>query len=132
MRILSFILLSFLAFTITRADYIRSGTLQGRSDGSTVTLSWVTDDETNIVRFEIERRVGTSGDFGYIASVSPKGPSLYEFVDHSAFKVMSTLYQYRIKIVFTDNSAAYVGPVTVSHSVSGVKRTWGSIKAMFR
>ena len=115
------------------ADIIREGTLQARSDGSNITLNWVTDDETNVARFEIERRVGTSGAFGYIGTIYPKGASLYEFVDHSAYKVSSTLYQYRIKIVFSDNSTpVYVGPVTVNHTVSGVRRTWGSIKAMFR
>jgi len=132
MRFLGSILLTLFVFTALRADVVRPGTFQGRSDGSTITLSWVTDDESSVLRFEVERRIGTTGDFGYIATVSPKGPSLYEFVDHSAFKVVSTLYQYRIKVVFEDNSAIYVGPVTVSHSVSGVKRTWGSIKAMFR
>lgn len=115
------------------ADIIREGSLQARSDGSNITLNWVTEDEANVAKFEIERRAGTSGPFVYIATVYPKGASLYEFVDPSAYKVSSTLYQYRIKIVFSDNrSPAYVGPVTVNHTVSGVRRTWGSIKAMFR
>lgn len=133
MKVTSFILLLCSVQSLALADVIRSGTLQARSDGSSVILSWVTDDETNVARFEIERRAGTTDEFGYIASVSPKGPSLYEFIDHSAYKVSSTLYQYHIKILFSDNtSPVYVGPVTVSHTVSGVKRTWGSIKAMFR
>lgn len=133
MKSILFILLVCLVHTAARADIIRPGTLQARSDGSSVILSWVTDDETNVARFEIERRGGTSGEFGYIATVAAKGPSLYEFVDHSAYKVTSTLYQYRIKIIFSDNTPPmYIGPVTVNHTVSGVKRTWGSIKAMFR
>lgn len=133
MKSATYITLLCLLPAVVFADIIRSGSLQARSDGSTVTLTWITDEEPNVARFEIERRVGTSGEFGYIANVRPKGPSLYEFVDYSAYKVTSTLYQYRIKIVFSDNtSPIYVGPVTVTHTVSGVKRTWGSIKAMFR
>jgi len=127
------ILASCLIWSPAFSDIIRDGTLQARSDGSSITLNWVTDDETGVVRFEIERRVGTSGAFGYIASVSPKGPSLYEFVDPSTYRISSTLYQYQIKIVFSEGrTPVYVGPVTVNHTVSGVRRTWGSIKAMFR
>lgn len=127
--ILSTFLLSYSAF----ADVIRQGTLQARSNSSVVVVSWTTDEEANVARFEIERRAGTSGDFGYIASVDPKGPSMYEFTDHSAYKSSATLYQYRIKVVFRDGSTPLiVGPVSVIHSVSGVRRTWGSIKAMFR
>jgi hypothetical protein len=128
----SLIILLFLASTFALADVIQPGNLQARSDNSSVTLTWKTEDETNVVNFEVERRVGTSGEFGYIASVGPKGPSWYEFVDHSSYKGTGTLYQYRIKVVFSDNSFEYAGPVTVTHSVSGVRRTWGSIKAMFR
>ena len=133
MRLTIIALLVILACLPAFADVVREGTLQARSDGGSIKLNWVTDDETSVARFEIERRVGTSGAFGYIATVMPKGPSLYEFVDHSAYKVSSMLYQYRIKIVFSNaSSPIYVGPVTVNHTVSGVRRTWGSIKAMFR
>ena len=133
MRLVIIALLVILACCVSFADVVREGTLQARSDGSSITLSWVTDDETDVARFEIERRVGTSGAFGYVATVTAKGPSLYEFVDHSAYKISSMLYQYRIKIVFSNGSPpVYVGPVTVNHTVSGVRRTWGSIKAMFR
>ena len=98
-----------------------------------IVLRWVTDDETNVARFEIERRTGTDGSFSSVAIVSPKGPSLYELVDYSAFHKVTTIYQYRIKVVYADNTpATYVGPLTVAHTVSGVRRTWGSIKAMFR
>ena len=133
MKYIMFFILFCLVSSLTYGDVVREGTLQARSDGSNITVSWITDTEANVARFEIERRVGTSGEFGYIATVNPKGSSLYEFVDHSTLKVMGTLYQYRIKIIFSDETAPkYVGPVTVNHSVSGVKRTWGSIKAMFR
>jgi len=133
MKLLLIVLLLCLICAPALADIIRDGTFQARSDDSNIILNWVTDDETSVARFEIERRLGTSGAFSYIATVYPKGPSLYEFVDHSAYKISSTLYQYQIKIVFSDGrSPVYVGPVSVNHTVSGVRRTWGSIKAMFR
>ena len=131
--ILCTMLLFLLLPPVTRADVIWQGTLQATSDGIDVTVRWITDDESGVARFEIERRGGTDGDFAAIGGMDPKGPSLYEFVDHSAFLKTGSLYQYRIKITFTDGRAPfYTTPLTVSHTVSGVRRTWGSIKAMFR
>jgi hypothetical protein len=119
--------------TAARADVIRQGTLQATSDGVDVTIRWMTEDESAVATFEIERRSGTDGIFTAIGNADPKGPSLYEFVDHSAFLKTMSVYQYRIKVSFSDGRAPfYTPPLTVSHTVSGVRRTWGSIKAMFR
>ena len=115
------------------ADIIRSGSLQANSDGINVTLHWITDDETGVAHFEIERRSGIDGAFVSLATIDAKGPSSYEYVDQTAFRKTATLYQYRIKAVFTNSSNVYYSPiVTVVHTVSGVRRTWGSIKSMFR
>lgn len=119
--------------TILFSQVIKPSSLQAYSDGSVITIRFSTDNEQNVDKFYIERRQGTEGAFIRIATLNPKGPSLYEFVDNSAFKITANIYQYQIKITFTNGSAdELVGPVTVSHSVNSVKRTWGSIKAMFR
>jgi hypothetical protein len=121
------------------ASVIRDGSLEGRSDGNNITVQWATDDESGVKEFSIERRAGTSGDFIEIGTLTPKGNgSFYEFIDQSAFKAGSTpdiaadLYQYRLRIINTDNTFSYSSVISVSHTVSSVKRTWGSLKAMFR
>jgi hypothetical protein len=54
-------------------------------------------------------------------------------VDNNAFRKTTTVYDYRIKVDFGGGQpSAYAGPVYVVQTVSGVRRTWGSIKAMFR
>jgi hypothetical protein len=133
MRLFGYTALLFVFTVAALADIVRPGSFMGRSDGANVVLTWITDEEPNVARFEIERRTGTTGDFLSIGSVQPKGPSEYEFIDYSSLRVTSILYQYRIKIVFTNGAAPQiVGPITVTHSVSGVRKTWGSIKALFR
>ena len=128
-----FAVLSAICTVLAFAEVIKSGSLQASSDGVNVTLHWLTEDETNVARFEIERRSGTTGEFTMIGSVDSKGASLYEFVDNSALEKIVTLYQYRIKIVRSHGETpVYSQILTVSHTVSGVRRTWGSIKAMFR
>jgi hypothetical protein len=66
--------------------------------------------------------------------VQPKGSnSLYTYVDRSAYKDTESVYVYRLKILEASSGpSSYSNEITVSHSVSSVKRTWGSIKAMFR
>lgn len=120
-------------YFLGKADIIKESSFQASSNGVNVTLRWITNDETNVARFEIQRRSGLDGQFMTIGTVDPKGTSLYEFIDYSAFRKVTTLYQYRVAIVFKDNSPnVYTNAVSVTHTVSGVRKTWGSIKAMFR
>jgi hypothetical protein len=131
--IISIVLVVALFVVTAMADVIRQGTLQASSDGVDVTVRWMTEDETGAAIFEIERRGGTDGEFVAIGRIDPKGPSLYEYVDHSAFMKTGAIYQYRIRVSFSNGQAPYYSnPLTISHTVSGVRRTWGSIKAMFR
>jgi hypothetical protein len=104
------------------------------SDNGNIKLEWKSQEEKNIQHYILQRKSPTSS-FIDIATINPKGDnSYYSYTDESAYKVQDLLFIYRLKIV--DNDAArttsYTQEVTVSHSISGVKRTWGSIKAMFR
>jgi hypothetical protein len=109
------LLFSLLYVLAARADIIKSGSFQASSDGVNITLRWLTEDETNVSHFEIERRSGTAGEFMSIASVDLKGPSLYEFVDRSAFEKIASLYQYRIKIVYSNGASRIRFQVCVEH-----------------
>ncbi len=103
------------------------------SNGSDITLTWETLDESGVQKFEVLRRAGTTGDFVAIASVNPKGNnSSYQYVDQQAFKTTGGIYQYKIRIINGQVPAPESEIVTVSHLSSTAKRTWGSIKAMFR
>ncbi len=106
--------------------------LQAKSDGDNVILEWQTTTEKNLKEFVIQRKTPNS-DFMDLATVKPKGDnSFYSYKDQSAYKVNDKFYIYRLKIVDNDNSISYSAEVSVVHSVSSVKRTWGSIKALFR
>ena len=104
------------------------------SNGSDIVVRWSTLDETGVQRFDVLRRAGTTGDFTVIASIVQLtgNNSTYEYTDKSVFKISSGIYQYKIRIINGQNPAPETDPVTVSHVSSAAKRTWGSIKAMFR
>ncbi|MGD8306785.1 MAG: hypothetical protein PVF17_09040, partial [Ignavibacteria bacterium] len=103
-----------------------------RSDGEDVRLEWKTSEEVNLQNFIIQRK-NINSPYTEITTIVPKGDnSIYTYLDESAYKPNDLVFIYRLKIMENDGTESYSSEVTVSHNVSGVKRTWGSIKAMFR
>lgn len=114
-------------------EVIREGSLSASSNGNDITIRWQSEDESGVLRYEIERKAGMNGQFLFLVQIPLQGNnSSYTYVDDSAFRTLESIYQYRVKVSFGNGTAAYYGPITVTHSVSSVRRTWGSIKAMFR
>jgi len=128
-----FLLLVMISTFVLGGATIRDGSLQARSDGNDVSIQWGTTDENLMQEFVIERQASGQSDWNALDPViAPKGNnSFYEFVDQTAFKANASVYQYRIRIVALDGTS-YSKIMVVSHNVSSVKRTWGSLKAMFR
>jgi hypothetical protein len=134
-RSLPILILTVFLCTIAFSGVIRDGSLTASSNGTDITIRWVSEDETGVMRYELERKAGAgqTGQFMLLDQIQLKGNnSSYEYVDNSAFRAMQSVYQYRVKVLFTNGTSVYYGPITVAHSVNSVRRTWGSIKAMFR
>lgn len=129
--------LLFLAIFVSFISVLFAGTFleyfRGKSESEKVVLEWKTREEASLKEFIVERK-STVGDYLTIGTISPKGSnSYYTFTDETAFKSSSSIYYYRIKIIDTDGSYAYSNILSIIHGgLSSVKRTWGSIKAMFR
>jgi hypothetical protein len=125
--LLSIIILASAVYAGAFLDYFH-----GHSEGDNVRLEWRTGEEVNLQSFVIERKTPQS-PFVELATIDPKGSnSFYSFLDEAAYKTEDLVFIYRLKIVDNDGPTSFSSEVTVSHNVSGVKRTWGSIKAMFR
>lgn len=122
------ILLVFAGILLAGADLLK---FTARSSGGNIVVNWQTTTETNLKQFVVERKT-LNGSFVEIGVVNPQADKNYEYVDQTAFKVSDQLYVYRLKIVDNDGSVSYSWEVAVPHNVSSVKRTWGSIKALFR
>lgn len=134
MKTLSLAILSLLVAVSAFAGVIREGTLSAHSDGSYITIRWVSEEELNVAKYVVERKAGISGTFMTLIEIQPRGNNAtYQFVDETAFRASETIYKYQIRVTFTTGQQPVVyGPITVSHKTSDVRRTWGSIKAMFR
>jgi len=114
---------------------------RGSQGSESIVLSWAVSDASGIKDFGIEKASQLDGEFSQIGEVPvSQTASQYTFTDNGILKETSTaVFEYRIRVDFTDpgSSASYSDPISVTYnfssSLSGVaKRTWGSIKAMFR
>ncbi|OQX94361.1 hypothetical protein B6I21_09550 [candidate division KSB1 bacterium 4572_119] len=110
---------------------------RGTPGNNKVTLRWATLSEIDCKGFEIERGLSTT-DFQKIGFKKGSGNSStridYSFEDTNVFKsTITRTFYYRIQIVDTnDQKTVHSEMVAVSPSISGMKYTWGSIKALFR
>lgn len=103
-----------------------------RSQGESVRLEWQTADEINLKNFIIERKTQQS-PYIELVTINPKGSnSTYSYIDESIYKSSDYVFTYRLRITDNDGNVSYSSEISVYPNISGVKKTWGSIKAMFR
>lgn len=98
-----------------------------------IMLEWDSGVEVDLSEYQVERSA-PGGTYSYIGKVVPLGSeNHYSYYDETVFaKITSRTYNYRIKIVDTDESFTYSSVVSVSPTLSSARETWGSIKALFR
>jgi hypothetical protein len=127
LKIIVLFLFVTVAFAGAYLDYF-----QAKSEGDNVKVEWKTGDESNVNHFSIQRKTPQTS-YVEIASVPAKGSnSFYTYIDQSIYKTKDVIFIYQLKIVDNNMQTSFSSEVSVSPNISGVKRTWGSIKAMFR
>jgi hypothetical protein len=99
-----------------------------------VTISWVTKSEQGVSKFKIVRSTSIDGLYGEIGSVMAKGlGSNYTFTDTNVIFKDSQTFFYKIHAVNSNNAVVEEsGSLLVNPNISGIFRTWGAIKAIFR
>ncbi len=103
-----------------------------RSENQNAVCEWSSGNETGVVAYRVERSFNGT-QFDEIGSVEPMGNShQYRFIDHDLFKGETHTFYYRICIELSNGRNQYTDSSPVIINTSGITRTWGSIKAMFR
>ena len=120
------------AISLNAGATIAEPGLTARSSGENVVVTWQTLQETGVNHFVVQRRT-KEGPFMDVDNVLPEKDQYYEYLDETAYKTTGTIYLYRIAIVDNNGTVTHSNEVTVLHdNISSVKKTWGSIKALFR
>jgi hypothetical protein len=137
-----YLFLAFAAFVVafSPTSSVTFSDFRASSGTDGISLRWTTSQEDGIKDFAVEKASQLNGQFYQIdGTIAPTGSgSTYQFVDKELYKTTSSaIYTYRVRADGSDGSTYYSNtisqPYDFSSSLSGVaKRTWGSIKAMFR
>lgn len=132
-----FVLFLIVIFMVTSVLLFADLTIQyftGKTNSDGILIEWKTGDEGGVSSFDIERSAGNANNFIYIAKINATGNnSYYSYQDNSlALESTSSVYYYRLKCIKPGGSYTYTNNITVVYTVSGIKDTWGSIKAIFR
>jgi hypothetical protein len=104
-------------------------------DRNAVVLQWTTEEESGLAEFRIERssdglRWITAGAVRAAGESSRRNS--YSYRDQSIPKTaLSNLY-YRLVLVDSDGKTTVHYVIASVEGNSGIRHTWGSIKAMFR
>jgi hypothetical protein len=126
--VLSLLLAIGVLYAATELQYFTA-----RSEPDAILLEWKTGTEDNLNRFEIERAASDPNNFVLIGTVSAIGSnSYYYYRDEMQGYGPAPIYYYRLKLISNSGSYVYSQTISVTHIISGVRSTWGSIKAIFR
>ena len=98
-----------------------------------VTIRWRTSSEADVVKFAILRSMDDQS-FSEVSAVSAKGQGQeYTFIDENVIFKSTQTFFYKIRAIRSDNTTIEeTQSLIVNPNISGIYRTWGAIKAMFR
>ncbi|MEE4311203.1 MAG: hypothetical protein V2J62_04985 [candidate division KSB1 bacterium] len=135
-KICNFIFIITILFTVAALSSAVIVDFKGDASRNMITIKWSTVSEVNCKEFVIERSLDNR-TFNRIGTVEATGSSSdkqdYKYEDKSVFKTSDNTFYYRINIVDKDGrESMFSEVVSVTASVSSVRHTWGSLKAMFR
>jgi hypothetical protein len=106
-----------------------------KRERNTVIVEWATEEESNLSKFEIERsndgmRWFKIGEAPAIGESTRRNS--YSYTDYSIFKVSITSLYYHLVLVDKAGNPQVYDVIASVEGDSGIRHTWGSIKAMFR
>jgi len=102
--------------------------------GNNFVLTWKADVEEDVLAYELYRKTSYSSDFVRVHTFEARGEGHeYRFTDDQVYKSASDDLEYRLDAVFTNTERRIgVASKSLTYTPTAVRRTWGSIKAMFQ
>ena len=104
-----------------------------------ILLKWITTVEQGVDHYQLKRKMVNDSDFKFLINVNTENTltdanKVYEYTDRSVFKTTAGTEPvvYALYAVFSDGQVKYIGQAEVNYTTTAIRRTWGSIKAMFQ
>lgn len=124
----------FLLISFVLADTKVFNEFNAMPESNQVIVSWKTIEESNIKYFNIKRSNDNKLTFNDIARITKQGPGYeYQYTDENVLFKSSGIIYYRIDAVNkTGEIVESTGEMMVRPNISGIFKTWGELKAIFR
>ncbi|MCH8568505.1 MAG: hypothetical protein LAT67_09585 [Balneolales bacterium] len=103
-----------------------------------IRITWSVQQESEVSFYELKRKMSHESDFSTIKQVEPRpaqgGVHAYEYIDRNVFRKSNNTEPvlYELNVVFANGEKRFIGQAEVNYTSTAVRRTWGSIKAMFQ
>jgi hypothetical protein len=121
----------------SKSNAIQVKNLGAAQSGNSIRITWQSESENGVDYYQVFRSSSKDGPFTCIRSnVSRLGSYQMYVLDDNCdlFKTSGRILFYKVRVVLVDGSFKESVAVSTYYSStsSTAKRTWGSIKAMFR
>lgn len=128
------LVLALAGVSAAQAQAVRLGEQRVEQREARVVVTWRTDAETGVREFEVLRRsAATGGDYLRLGVVSAHGIGRsYEFVDDDLYKNTTSMADYQVVAVLANGTRQLLFGAQINYTTTGLRRTWGSLKAMFQ
>ncbi len=105
-----------------------------KPEGRDFAIKWQMEVEDEVRIYELTRRTPYSNNqFVAVQTFSAHGVGVpYEFRDDQVYKSASEQLDYRLVAVYENGLREVVITLSMNYTSTAVRRTWGSIKAMFQ
>ena len=113
---------------------VRLSFFKVQPEGRDFVISWQVDVEEQVREYALARKTHNSNDqFVRIFTIPAHGTGkAYTFRDRQVYKSGSEKLDYRLEVVYTNGVREVITSQSVNYTSTAVRRTWGSLKAMFQ
>jgi hypothetical protein len=134
-KIAHFILiLCFFTFSFAADNLFKE--FSAKPEANKVILSWVTSDESSVKYFLVKRSNDNQATFIELSKVNSKGAGYkYIYIDTNVFFKANGTVHYKIEAIDQNGQIVEVTPLgggMVHPDITGLFKTWGAIKNIFR
>ena len=130
---LGFLALSLLLCGAASAQQARLASHKVENVQNRVLVTWQTEVEVDVAAYEIRRRTPTSTGFVLLTTVQAQGAGKpYAYTDGDLYKEISAMADYELTAVYHNGTRQLLFTAQVNYTTTGLRRTWGSLKAMFQ
>lgn len=104
------------------------------AEGRDFAIKWQMEQEQEVREYELSRKTPyTNEQFVKVQAFQAHGTGIpYEFRDDQVYKSAAEQLDYRLEVIYENGLREVIITKSMNYTSTAVRRTWGSIKAMFQ